>query len=138
MNRLYVDLVARELMISISIKGHKQKYLLHVGTMFEIAFVANISNNSYTVSKRKQQKLLNSCNRCRRTGMTQQIFDPASEAEAEMAGAARACIVAALDHSKADAIKAVLTKRLFCTCRRVLFVFLPTSFAKWQSASQCC
>jgi excisionase family DNA binding protein len=40
--------------------------------------------------------------------MTQQIFDPASEAEAEMAGAARACIVAALDHSKADAIKVTI------------------------------
>jgi excisionase family DNA binding protein len=40
--------------------------------------------------------------------MTQQIFDPASESEAEMAGAARACIVAALDHSKADTIKVTI------------------------------
>jgi hypothetical protein len=40
--------------------------------------------------------------------MTPQIFDPASEAEAEMAGAARAYIVAALDHSKADAIKVTI------------------------------
>jgi excisionase family DNA binding protein len=37
--------------------------------------------------------------------MTQQILDPASEAEAEMAGAARVCLVAALDHSKAEKIK---------------------------------
>jgi excisionase family DNA binding protein len=37
--------------------------------------------------------------------MTQQVLDPASEAEAEMAGAARACLVAALDHSKAEIIK---------------------------------
>lgn len=37
--------------------------------------------------------------------MTQQVLDPASEAEAEMAGAARACLVAALDHSKAETIK---------------------------------
>jgi excisionase family DNA binding protein len=40
--------------------------------------------------------------------MTQQILDPASEAEAEMAGAARACLVAALDHSKADSIKVTI------------------------------
>lgn len=40
--------------------------------------------------------------------MTQQILDPASEAEAEMAGAARACLVAALDHSKAASIKLTL------------------------------
>lgn len=40
--------------------------------------------------------------------MTQQILDPASEAEAEMAGAARACIVAALDHSKAETIKVTI------------------------------
>lgn len=37
--------------------------------------------------------------------MTQQVLDPANEAEAEMAGAARACLVSALDHSKADVIK---------------------------------
>lgn len=37
--------------------------------------------------------------------MTQQVLDPASETEAEMAGAARACLVAALDHSKAETIK---------------------------------
>ena len=36
--------------------------------------------------------------------MTQQILDPASEAEAEMAGAATACLIAALDHSKAESI----------------------------------
>lgn len=40
--------------------------------------------------------------------MTQQILDPASEAEAEMAGAARACLVAALDHSKAETIKVTI------------------------------
>jgi excisionase family DNA binding protein len=40
--------------------------------------------------------------------MTQQILDPASEAEAEMAGAARACLVAALDHSKAEVIKVTI------------------------------
>lgn len=40
--------------------------------------------------------------------MTQQILDPASQAEAEMAGVARACIVAALDHSKADAIEVTI------------------------------
>lgn len=37
-----------------------------------------------------------------------QILDPASEAEAEMAGAATACLVAALDHSKAATIKVTL------------------------------
>ncbi len=37
--------------------------------------------------------------------MSQQILDPASEAEAEMAGAARVCLMAALDHSKAETIK---------------------------------
>ena len=40
--------------------------------------------------------------------MTQQILDPASEAEAEMAGAATACLVAALDHSKAETIKVTI------------------------------
>ena len=40
--------------------------------------------------------------------MTQQILDPASEAEAEMAGAATACLVAALDHSKAATIKVTI------------------------------
>lgn len=33
-----------------------------------------------------------------------QILDPASEAEAELAGAATACLVAALDHSRAERI----------------------------------
>jgi excisionase family DNA binding protein len=37
--------------------------------------------------------------------MTQQVFEPASEIEAEMAGAARACLIMALDHSKATSIK---------------------------------
>jgi excisionase family DNA binding protein len=37
-----------------------------------------------------------------------QILDPASEVEAEMAGAATACLVAALDHSKADKIKVTI------------------------------
>lgn len=37
-----------------------------------------------------------------------QILDPASEMEAEMAGAATACLVAALDHSKAKAIKVTI------------------------------
>ena len=40
--------------------------------------------------------------------MPQQILDPASEAEAEMAGAARACLVAALDHSNAESIKVTI------------------------------
>lgn len=40
--------------------------------------------------------------------MTQQVLDPASEVEAEMAGAARACLVAALDHSKAEVIKVTI------------------------------
>lgn len=37
--------------------------------------------------------------------MTQQVLDPASDAEAEMAATARACLVAALDHSKATQIR---------------------------------
>lgn len=37
-----------------------------------------------------------------------QILDPASEMEAEMAGAATACLVAALDHSKAKAVKVTI------------------------------
>eukprot|EP01036_Dinobryon_divergens_P012018 gene12018-16191_t len=37
--------------------------------------------------------------------MTQQVLEPASEIEAEMAGAARACLIMALDHSKATNIK---------------------------------
>jgi excisionase family DNA binding protein len=37
-----------------------------------------------------------------------QILDPASEVEAEMAGAATACLVAALDHSKAKAVKVTI------------------------------
>ena len=37
--------------------------------------------------------------------MTQQVLEPASELEAEMAGAARACLMMALDHSKASTIK---------------------------------
>ncbi len=37
--------------------------------------------------------------------MTQHILDSASSAEAEMAATATACIVAALDHSKAQQIK---------------------------------
>ena len=40
--------------------------------------------------------------------MSKEILDPASEAEAEMAGAATACLVAALDHSTADRIKVTL------------------------------
>ncbi len=40
--------------------------------------------------------------------MTEKILDPASEAEAEMAGAATACLVAALDHSKAQTIKVTI------------------------------
>jgi excisionase family DNA binding protein len=40
--------------------------------------------------------------------MTQQVLDPASEAEAEMAGTARACLVAALDHSRAEKIKVTI------------------------------
>ena len=37
--------------------------------------------------------------------MTQQVLEPANALEAEMAGAARACLVMALDHSKAQTIK---------------------------------
>lgn len=37
-----------------------------------------------------------------------QVLDPASEMEAEMAGAATACLVAALDHSKAEAVKVTI------------------------------
>jgi excisionase family DNA binding protein len=37
--------------------------------------------------------------------MTQQVLEPASEIEAEMAGAARACLIMALDHSNATSIK---------------------------------
>ncbi len=40
--------------------------------------------------------------------MTQQVLDSASEQEAEMAGTARACLVAALDHSKAEYIKVTI------------------------------
>ena len=40
--------------------------------------------------------------------MTQQILEPASEAEAEMAGAATACLVAALDHSRAERVKVTI------------------------------
>jgi excisionase family DNA binding protein len=37
-----------------------------------------------------------------------QILDPASEIEAEMAGAATACLMAALDHSNAKAVKVTI------------------------------
>jgi excisionase family DNA binding protein len=37
--------------------------------------------------------------------MNQHVLDPANEAEAEMAATARACIMAALDHSKSERIK---------------------------------
>ena len=37
-----------------------------------------------------------------------QILDPASEMEAEMAGVATACLIAALDHSKANAVKVTI------------------------------
>jgi excisionase family DNA binding protein len=40
--------------------------------------------------------------------MSPHVLDPASEAEAEMAATARACIVAALDHSKAERIKVTI------------------------------
>ena len=40
--------------------------------------------------------------------MTQQVLESASEQEAEMAGAARACLVMALDHSNASSIKLTL------------------------------
>jgi excisionase family DNA binding protein len=40
--------------------------------------------------------------------MSQHVLDPASEEEAEMAGAARACLVSALDHSKAQQIKVTI------------------------------
>ena len=38
----------------------------------------------------------------------QEILDPASEAEAEMASVAHQCLVAALDHSHADHIEVIL------------------------------
>lgn len=37
-----------------------------------------------------------------------QLLDPASEIEAEMAGAATACLVAALDHSNAKVVKVTI------------------------------
>ena len=40
--------------------------------------------------------------------MTQQVLDPASEQEAEMAAVATSCLLAALDHSKADHINVIL------------------------------
>ena len=40
--------------------------------------------------------------------MTQQVLDSASEAEAEMAAVATACLVKALDHYKADHINVIL------------------------------
>lgn len=40
--------------------------------------------------------------------MNQQVLDPASAAEAEMAATARACLMAALDHSKAEQIKVTI------------------------------
>ena len=40
--------------------------------------------------------------------MTKQVLEPASEVEAEMAATATACLVKALDHSKADHIKITL------------------------------
>ena len=40
--------------------------------------------------------------------MTNQVLDPASAAEAEMAGVATACLMAALDHSKAEHIKVTI------------------------------
>lgn len=40
--------------------------------------------------------------------MAQQILDPATEAEAEMAGTATACLVHALDHSNAKVVKVTI------------------------------
>jgi excisionase family DNA binding protein len=40
--------------------------------------------------------------------MSQQVLDPATQAEAEMAATARACLMAALDHSKAQEIKLII------------------------------
>jgi hypothetical protein len=40
--------------------------------------------------------------------MSQHVLDPANEAEAEMAATARACLVTALDHSKAERIKVTI------------------------------
>ena len=39
---------------------------------------------------------------------TQEILDPANEAEAEMAAVAHQCLIAALDHSKANHIEIIL------------------------------
>jgi excisionase family DNA binding protein len=62
---------------------------------------ANNSNISYTA------KNPTSRDGNRGVPMTQ-ILDSANEMEAEMAGAATACLVAALDHSKADKIKVTI------------------------------
>lgn len=40
--------------------------------------------------------------------MSQHVLDPANEVEAEMAATARACLIAALDHSKAEKIKVTI------------------------------
>ncbi|MEO8387681.1 helix-turn-helix domain-containing protein [Polaromonas sp.] len=40
--------------------------------------------------------------------MTQHVLDPASDAEAEMAAVANACLMTALDHSRAEHIKITL------------------------------
>jgi len=40
--------------------------------------------------------------------MSQHVLDPANQAEAEMAAIARACLMTALDHSKASQIKVTL------------------------------
>jgi excisionase family DNA binding protein len=40
--------------------------------------------------------------------MSQHVLDPANEVEAEMAAIARACLIAALDHSKAERIKVTI------------------------------
>lgn len=40
--------------------------------------------------------------------MAQHVLEPATAAEAELAATARACLIAALDHSRADQIKVTL------------------------------
>ena len=77
---------------------------------------------------------------------TQEILDPANEAEAEMAAVAHQCLIAALDHSKANHIEIILDVSAKDDARHETPVlklppralrFLPTCCARWPSASRC-
>lgn len=48
----------------------------------------------------------------------QEVLDPASQAEAEMAAVARRCLMAALDHSKADEIQIIVDVGVAGTSQR--------------------